>query len=311
MDEIIRAITADGYVKAYVVNSTEVVREAQAIHSTGKVASAALGRTLTAALILANDMKNETDRVSVQFRSEGPIGNVVAEANGKNQVKGFVSKPDVVLPLRPDGKLDVGGALGHKGTLTIMRDIGLKEPYVGTVELVSGEIAEDIAYYYMQSEQIPTVLGLGVLVAQNLAVLSAGGFMIQLLPDAPDDIIDRVEANVKGMSASISSLIADGKNASEILAMLLLGFDYQILSKKEPLYCCDCSRYRVEKALISLGKTEIEQMIAEEQTTEVTCHYCNRSYHFSKEDLQMLLRVANIGSGGKESCSSSSRHFPS
>ncbi len=292
MDEIIRAITADGYVKAYVINSTEVVREAQGLHGTGKVASAALGRTLTAALILANDMKNETDRVSVQFRSEGPIGNVVAEANGQNQVKGFVTNPDVVMPLREDGKLDVGGALGHKGSLTIVRDIGLKEPYVGTVELISGEIAEDISYYYMQSEQIPTVLGLGVLVAQNFAILSAGGFMIQLLPGAPDDIIDRVEANVKAMPASISSLIADGKNATEILSMLLSGFDYQILSKKEPSYRCDCSRYRVETALISLGRKEIESMIEEDQTTEISCHYCNKKYHFSKEDLQMLLRLA-------------------
>ena len=293
MDEIIRAITADGSVKTYVINSTEVVREAQAIHNLGKVPSAALGRTLTAALILANDMKNETDRVSVQFRSEGPIGNVVAEANGKNQVKGFVSDPNVVLPLREDGKLDVGGALGHKGTLTIVRDIGLKEPYVGTVELVSGEIAEDIAYYYMQSEQIPTVLGLGVLVAQNLAVLAAGGFMIQLLPDAPEDIISRVEANVKAMPASISSLLAEGKNVTEILSCLLSGFDYQILSKKEPVYRCDCSRYRVETALISLGKHEIEKMIEEEQGTEVSCHYCNKKYHFSKEDLQTLLHLAN------------------
>lgn len=292
MDEIIRAITADGFVKAYVVNSTEVVREAQGLHQTGKVASAALGRTVTAALILANDMKNETDRVSVQFRSEGPIGNVVAEANGKNEVKGFVGNPRVALPLRPDGKLDVGGALGHKGTLTIIRDIGMKEPYVGTVELISGEIAEDISYYYMQSEQIPTVLGLGVLVAQNFAILSAGGFMIQLLPGAPDSIIDRIEENVKNLPASISSLIAEGKNAAEILSMLLSGFDYQILSKKETLYRCDCSRYRVETALISLGRTEIEKMIAEEETTEVCCHYCNKKYHFSKEDLEMLLRLA-------------------
>lgn len=295
MDEIIRAITADGFVKAYVVNSTEVVREAQGLHQTGKVASAALGRTLTAALILANDMKNETDRVSVQFRSEGPIGNVVAEANGKNEVKGFVSNPDVVLPLRADGKLDVGGALGHKGSLTIIRDIGMKEPYVGTVELISGEIAEDISYYYMQSEQIPTVLGLGVLVAQNFAILSAGGFMIQLLPGAPDSIIDKIEANVKALPASISSLIADGKNATEILSMLLSGFDYQILSKKEPLYRCDCSRYRVESALISLGKAEMEKMIEEENSTEVSCHYCNKKYHFTKEDLAMLLRLATKG----------------
>ncbi len=292
MDEIIRAITADGFVKAYVVNSTEVVREAQAVHQTGKVASAALGRTVTAALILANDMKNETDRVSVQFRSEGPIGNVVAEANGKNEVKGFVSNPNVTLPLREDGKLDVGGALGHKGTLTIVRDIGMKEPYVGTVELISGEIAEDISYYYMQSEQIPTVLGLGVLVAQNFAILSAGGFMIQLLPGAPDSIIDQIEANVKNLPASISSLLADGKNAAEILSMLLSGFDYQILSKKEPLYRCDCSRFRVESALISLGRAEMESMIEEEQTTEVSCHYCNKKYHFSQEDLRMLLRLA-------------------
>ncbi len=292
MDEIIRAITSDGYLKAYVVNSTETIREAQGLHGTGKVASAALGRALTAALILANDMKNETDRVSVQFRSEGPIGNVVAEANGQNQVKGFVSNPDVVLPLREDGKLDVGGALGHKGTLTIVRDIGLKEPYVGTVELISGEIAEDISYYYMQSEQIPTVLGLGVLVAQNFAILSAGGFMIQLLPGAPDSIVDKVEENVKALPKSISALIADGKNATEILGMLLQGFDYQILSKKEPTYRCDCSRYRVETALISLGKTELNKMIEEEETTEVSCHYCNKKYHFSKEDLEMLLRLA-------------------
>lgn len=292
MDEIIRAITSDGYLKAYVINSTETIREAQGLHQTGKVASAALGRALTAALILANDMKNETDRVSVQFRSEGPIGNVVAEANGQNQVKGFVSNPDVVLPLREDGKLDVGGALGHKGSLTIVRDIGLKEPYVGTVELISGEIAEDISYYYMQSEQIPTVLGLGVLVAQNFAILSAGGFMIQLLPGAPDSIVDKVEENVKSLPKSISALIADGKNATEILGMLLKGFDYQILSKKEPSYRCDCSRYRVETALISLGKTELSKMIEEEDTTEVSCHYCNKKYHFSKEDLQMLLRLA-------------------
>ncbi len=292
MDEIIRAITSDGYLKAYVVNSTETIREAQGLHQTGKVASAALGRALTAALILANDMKNETDRVSVQFRSEGPIGNVVAEANGQNQVKGFVSNPDVVLPLREDGKLDVGGALGHKGTLTIVRDIGLKEPYVGTVELISGEIAEDISYYYMQSEQIPTVLGLGVLVAQNFAILSAGGFMIQLLPGAPDSIVDKVEENVKALPKSISSLIADGKNATEILGMLLKGFDYQILSKKEPTYRCDCSRYRVETALLSLGKNELEKMIEEEDQTEVSCHYCNKKYHFSKEDIKMLLRLA-------------------
>ncbi len=292
MDEIIRAITSDGYLKAYVVNSTETIRDAQGLHQTGKVASAALGRALTAALILANDMKNETDRVSVQFRSEGPIGNVVAEANGKNQVKGFVSNPDVALPLREDGKLDVGGALGHKGTLTIVRDIGMKEPYVGTVELISGEIAEDISYYYMQSEQIPTVLGLGVLVAQNFAILSAGGFMIQLLPGAPEHIVDKVEENVKALPKSISALIADGKNATEILGMLLAGFDYQILSKKEPSYRCDCSRYRVETALISLGKTELEKMIEEEDQTEVSCHYCNKKYHFSKEDLKMLLRLA-------------------
>ena len=292
MDEIIRAITSDGYLKAYVINSTETIRDAQGLHQTGKVASAALGRALTAALIFANDMKNETDRVSVQFRSEGPIGNVVAEANGQNQVKGFVSNPDVALPLREDGKLDVGGALGHKGTLTIVRDIGMKEPYVGTVELISGEIAEDISYYYMQSEQIPTVLGLGVLVAQNFAILSAGGFMIQLLPGAPEHIVDKVEENVEALPKSISALIADGKNATEILGMLLAGFDYQILSKKEPSYRCDCSRYRVETALISLGRTELEKMIAEEDTTEVSCHYCNKKYHFSKEDLKMLLRLA-------------------
>jgi molecular chaperone Hsp33 len=291
MDQIIRAITNDGFIKASVINSREVVATAQQLHNLGKVASAALGRTLTASLILSNDMKNEEDRVSIQIRSEGEIGNIIAESNGKNEVKGFVSNSSVTMPKRADGKIDVGGALGHKGTLTIIKDIGLKEPYIGTVELISGEIAEDISYYYMQSEQIPTVLGLGVLVAQDLTILSAGGYMIQLLPDAPDDIIDKVEANVKKLPQSISEHFSSGKNENDLLDLLLDGFAYHIISSKPVSYKCDCGRYKVETALMSLGKDELLKIQKDEEQAEVTCHYCNKKYSFNKEDLQVLVNV--------------------
>ena len=293
MDEIIRAITDDGYLKAFVINSKEMVTQAQELHSLKKTAAAALGRTLTAAIILANDMKNEDDRISIQIRSEGPIGNVVAEANGKGEVKGFVSNPDVELPVRADGKIDVGGALGHKGTLTIMKDIGLKEPYTGTVELISGEIAEDIAYYYVQSEQIPTVFGLGVLVAQDNSILSAGGYMLQLLPDAPDKFIDKIEENVKALPESLSKHFSTGKDCKSLLALLLKDLDYSVLDEKTCKYHCDCGRYRVETALMSLGIPELEKMRDEEEATEVTCHYCNKKYSFGKEDIQVLINVIN------------------
>jgi molecular chaperone Hsp33 len=291
MDKIIRAISNDGFIKASVINSREVVATAQSLHNLGKVASAALGRTLTASLILSNDMKNENDRVSIQIRSDGPIGNVVAESNGKNEVKGFVTNPDVTMPKREDGKIDVGGALGHSGTLTIIKDIGLKEPYIGNVELISGEIAEDISFYYMQSEQIPTVLGLGVLVAQDLSILAAGGYMVQLLPDAPDNIIDKIEANVKGLSQTITEHFSSGKNENDLLELLLNGFPYHILADVEPVYKCDCGRYRVETALMSLGKDEIIKIQKDEEKAEVTCHYCNKKYNFNKEDLQILINV--------------------
>ena len=293
MDEIIRAITTDGYVKVFVINSKEMVTEAQKMHDLKKVSSAALGRTLTAAVILANDMKNDDDRISIQIRSEGPIGNIVAEANGKGVVKGFVSNPDLVMPAREDGKIDVGGALGHKGTLTIMKDIGLKEPYSGTVELISGEIAEDIAYYYMQSEQLPTVFGLGVLVAADETVLSAGGYMVQLLPDAPDKLIDKIEENVTSLPESISGHFSSGKGCNELLSLLLKDLDYEILGKKDCKYHCDCGRYRIETALMSLGIPELEKMRNEEDKTEVTCHYCNKKYIFGKEDIQILINVIN------------------
>ena len=293
MDEIIRAITNDGYVKAFVINSKETVSEAQEIHNLKKVSGAALGRVLTAALILADDMKNEDDRISIQIRSEGAIGNIIAEANGKGEVKGFVSNPDLVMPPREDGKIDVGGALGHKGTLTIVKDIGLKEPYSGMVELITGEIAEDIAYYYMQSEQIPTVFGLGVLVAADDSILSAGGYMIQLLPDAPDSLIDKIEENVKSLPESISKHFSSEKTSEELLALLLKDLDYSVLGKKEAKYHCDCGRYRIETALMSLGTDELTKMRDEEEVTEVTCHYCSKKYSFGKEDIQILINVIN------------------
>ena len=293
MDKILRAISTNGYIKVTVIDSKETVAKAQSVHGLKTAASAALGRALTAALIICNDMKNETDRVSIQIRSEGEIGNIITEANGKNEVKGYVTNPDVVMPKRADGKIDVGGALGHKGTLTIIKDIGLKEPYSGTVELISGEIAEDIANYYMQSEQIPTVLGLGVLVAENQMILSSGGYMVQLLPDAPDDVIDIIEKNVAALPESISAHFAAGKSPEVLLKLLLSGFEYEILSEKECGFVCDCKRYRVEQALLSMGVAELETLRDEDKKIDVTCHFCNKEYNFLEEDIQVLINVAN------------------
>lgn len=292
MNKLTRIISDDGYIKLFILNSSQLTEEAQAIHKTSNVAAAALGRTLTAALLMAADLKNINDRISVQFRSRGAIGSVIAEADAGLKVKGFVSEPSVELPLRADGKLDVGGALGRGGTLTIVKDIGMKEPYVGTVEIQSGEIAEDISYYYAQSEQIPTVMGLGVLLSPDKILLGAGGYMLQLMPGAPDNLIDILEKNISETDISVSRFFAENKENTELAAMILKGIEYRVLSEDGACFKCSCSRYRVEQALMSLGCEELKRMMKEDEETNVNCHYCNSNYVFGKEDLQVLINVS-------------------
>ncbi len=292
MGKLLRAITNDGFVKAFVFDSTDVVLKAQKIHKLSNVATAALGRTLTAAVLMAGDLKNENDRISIQIRSNGEIGNIVAECYKTGEVKGFVSNPDVNIPLRADGKLDVAGALGHSGTLGVVKDLGMNEPQTGNVELVSGEIAQDISYYYMQSEQVPTVIGLGVLVSKDGVLLGSGGYMVQLLPDHTEEIIDKIEKNASNLPKSVSLFFAEDKDPKSLLETVLADMPHKILEETEGQYKCDCSRYRVEKAVISLGKKEIEKMIEDKKNVEVACHYCRKNYVLEPEDLKILLNIA-------------------
>lgn len=292
LGKLLRAITEDGLAKAFVFDSTDVVTKAKKIHSLSNVATAALGRALTAAVMMGSDMKGEKDRVSIQIRSNGEIGNVVAESYKTGEVKGFVSNPDVSLPLREDGHLDVGGALGHGGTLSVVKDVGLSDPQVGTVELVSGEIGDDISYYYMQSEQIPTVLAVGVLVSKEGIVLGSGGYMIQLMPNHTENEISKIEKNVSELEKSVSMFFAEDNDPKELLASLFKDMPYKILEETQGVYQCDCSYERVTKALVSLGREELTKMAEKGEDINVSCHYCDKNYVFTEKDIKNILGTA-------------------
>lgn len=289
MGKILRALTDDGFVRVTVFDSTDVVIKAKSIHKLTNVATAALGRTLTAAVIMSADMKEESNRICVQFKSDGEIGTIVAESYKTGEVKGFVSNPDVSLPLRNDGKLDVGGALGHSGALSVIKDMGGSEPQIGTVELVSGEIAEDISYYYLQSEQIPTAIGLGVLVSKEGLVLGAGGYMLQLLPDCPEEVLSQAEKNIGSLPKNLSLFFAEDKDPKILIDSLLSSMPFKIIEEYNGAYKCDCSKKRVEKALISLGKSELKKIKEQDKGAEVTCHYCNTTYKFNENELDALI----------------------
>lgn len=290
LGKLLRAITDDGLVKAFVFDSTDVVTHAKKIHSLSNVATAALGRTLTAAVMMGSDMKDKNDRVSIQIRSMGEIGNVVAESYKTGEVKGFVSNPEVSLPLREDGHLDVGGALGHGGTLSVVKDVGLSEPQVGTVEIVSGEIGDDISYYYMQSEQIPTVVGVGVLVSKDGIVLGSGGYMVQLMPNHTEAEIEMLEKNIAKLPKSVSMFFAEDKDPHALIEALFENMPYKILEETTGEYKCDCSYSRVSKALVSLGRVELEKMTEKGEDINMSCHYCKKNYCFTSEDINSILK---------------------
>lgn len=289
-DFILRATAADGFIRAFAANSTETVETARKLHNTTPVATAALGRMLSAGAMMGAMLKNKSDKLTLQIKGDGPLQGVLVTANADVSVKGYVFNPDADVPDLYPGKLNVGGAVGH-GNLKIIKDEGLKEPYSGTIELISGEIAEDLTYYFAKSEQTPSAVGLGVLVDTDTTVRQAGGFIIQLMPNAPEEVIDKLEKTINS-TPYITDLMDMGKTTEEILEMILGDFDLKITDKIPLEYKCDCSRERVEKALISIGAKDLEKIAKEDKKAEITCHFCNKKYDFNEEELLKLLDEA-------------------
>ena len=292
MDEIVRMIAKDAPVKASAITGRALTERARQIHNTTPVATAALGRSLMACAMMGDQLKGEGASVTLRFKGDGPLGTVITVSDIEGNVRGYVTDPSVDLPPRPDGKLDVGGAVGKHGTLTVIKDLDMKEPYVGMAPLISGEIAEDVTGYFVSSEQIPTACALGVLVDPARTVLRAGGYLIQLLPGADDGVIDAVEAGVKALGPVTKALMEEGVGAEELLRMALGGFELELLDRHPVEYRCSCSRDRVAKALVSMGKGELRAMIDEQDGAELTCQFCDAIYRFSRADLEGLLESA-------------------
>ena len=287
-DKLVRAITKDGMVKAAAVSTRSLTERARQIHKTLPVATAALGRSLAAASMMGNALKEDGASVTLRIQGGGPLGQVLAVSDNQGNVRGTVGNPALDFPLRPDGKLDVGGAVGCDGTLTVIRDLHMKEPYIGSVALLGGEIAEDLAAYFVESEQIPTACGLGVLVDRDQSVLAAGGYLIQLLPGAGEDTIACVEGGVLA-AGSVTGLLAEDPDPASLLRRVLSDFELDILEETPIEYRCDCSRARMERALISLGPDELRDMIEEQGQAELTCRFCDNVQRFSREQLEALL----------------------
>ena len=287
-DEIVRAITADGLVKAAAITGRGIVERARNIHTLLPVATAALGRTLMAASLMGDDLKMDGASLTLQMKGDGPLGTVLAVSDEAGNVRGYVQNPHVELMEKAPGKLDVGRAVGETGSLTVIKDLGMKEPYVGTIGLLSGEIADDIAAYFVESEQIPTACALGVLVGTDQSVTSAGGYLIQLLPGAGEDIITKIEAGVARVG-SVSHALEGGLDGEGLLRAVLSGFELEILETHPVEYRCYCSRERVTRALISMGRGELTSLIEEQGRAELTCQFCDKIYRYSKEELEDIL----------------------
>ena len=291
MGHLERCISDDGSVVSIALDSTDIVETARQFQHSTKVCTAALGRLLTGTSIMGYMLKNKTDSITVRVNGEGPAGSVIAAADADGNVRGYIMDPHVELPLNEKGKLDVGGAVGKNGLLSVVKDLGGREPTVGQVPLVSGEIAEDLTSYFAVSEQIPTVCALGVIVNPDLTVACAGGFLVQLLPTADDEIIDRVEQGLRGLP-TVTKMLADGKTPLQICKDVLPDFQMDVLDEADPVYRCTCSRAGVERALISTGKEALEEMAAD-PVTEVKCHFCPAVYHFTPHEIKNLIEKTN------------------
>lgn len=287
MDRILRATAGDGSVKMAVITARDLVQRAREIHGCSPVASAALGRTLCAASLLGEAMKEEAASLTIRINGGGPIGSVVAVSDHEGYVRGYVENPGLELPLRADGKLDVGGAVGRDGLLTVSRDIGLKEPYIGSVELVSGEIAEDVTRYLLSSDQVPSACGLGVLVDTDRSIKAAGGFLVQLMPGAPEETIDKLEENIFLMDQLTTVLSED--EPEELFRQVLKGFDWHLAAEAPVGYRCACSRERVDEALSVIDPAELREMLAEDRDFTVNCQFCDKVYSVTPADLRRLL----------------------
>ena len=287
-DYIIRGTAANSQVRFFACTSKEMVETARSIHNTSPVATAALGRLLTAGAMMGSMSKSEKDLTTLQIKCSGPIGGLIVTADGAANVKGYVTNPDVILPVNAKGKLDVAKAL-DLGVLSVIKDIGLKEPYIGQTHLVSGEIAEDLTYYFATSEQVPSSVALGVLMEKNNTVKQAGGFIIQLMPFADEELIIALEERLKDFS-SITSLLDQGLTPEDMMNRLFEGYDVNIMDTIPTAYHCDCSKERVYEAVMSIGRKDIEEMIAEEKPIEVNCHFCGKNYTFDVDDLKSMLK---------------------
>ena len=287
-DRIVRAISSDGMVQAAAIYSRNLTERARQIHKTLPVATAALGRALAGASMMGNALKGQGASLTLQIKGGGPLGTVLAVSDNEGNVRGYVTNPQVELPLRADGKLDVGGAVGHEGTLTVIKDLHMKEPYVGTIDLLGGEVAEDIAGYFVESEQIPTACGLGVLVDRDQSVKSAGGYLIQLMPGATEDTIVKVEGGIMA-AGPVSALLEQDPDPEHLLRAVMSDFDLKILETQPVSYKCYCSRERVASTIVSLGAKEMQDIIDEGQDIHVDCQFCDTIYTFTPAEIQELL----------------------
>ncbi len=291
MDEIVRMMTGDGMVKAVAVTGRDMVERARQIHKTLPVATAALGRTLMAASMMGDMLKEEDGSVTLQIKGGGPLGAITAVSDSRGNPRGYLQNGQVDIPRKYQGKLDVGAAVGSSGSLTVIKDMGLKEPYIGSVQLVSGEIAEDITSYFVESEQVPTACALGVLVDKDQSVAAAGGYLVQLLPGADESVIQRLEESIARLGP-VTDALHGGADAVQLLERVLEGQEPELLERRPVAYKCYCSRERVSRAIISMGKEEMQSLIEEQGGAELTCQFCDKVYHFTKEDLQELLEEA-------------------
>ena len=289
-DYLVRATAADAQIRAFACTTRELVEFARTAHNTSPVVTAALGRLLSAGAMMGSMLKGEKDLMTLQIKGEGPVGGIKVTADALANVKGYADVPDVILPANSVGKLDVSGAIGP-GTLRVIKDMGLKEPYVGQTELQTGEIAEDLTYYFATSEQVPSAVGLGVLMEKNNTVKQAGGFIVQLMPFAEEAVISKLEENLAKIS-SVTSMLDAGNSPEQMLQILLDGLDMQITDTLPTAFVCNCSRERVEKALISIGKAELQEMIDDGEEIEVNCDFCNTHYRLSVEELKELYQQA-------------------
>ncbi len=289
-DYIVRATAANAQIRAFACTTRELVERARQAHNTSPVVTAALGRLMSAGAMMGTMLKGEKDLLTLQIKGDGPMNGLTVTADAAANVKGYANVPDVILPANSIGKLDVSGAIGN-GMLSVIKDLGLKEPYVGQTALQTGEIAEDLTYYFATSEQVPSSVGLGVLMERDNTVKQAGGFIIQLMPFAEDSVIDKLEQNLAKVH-SVTSLLDAGNTPEQMLEILLEGMDLEITDRVSTAFYCNCDKARVEKALISIGKKELQSMIDDKEEIEVNCHFCNSHYKFSVEELKDLYKQA-------------------